>query len=108
MYLKRTTLIALIGLALTSSTAGSASAAANVHPRRDQVIDRLQNQNARIRQERKEGDLTAARAKQLHSEDHAIGAQEQFDAKLNGGHITPAEQKALNQEENAVSKQIGK
>jgi len=28
-------------------------------------------------------------------------------AKLNGGHITPAEQKALNQQENAVSRQIG-
>ena len=28
-------------------------------------------------------------------------------AKLDGGHITAVDQKALNQQENAVSKQIG-
>ena len=28
-------------------------------------------------------------------------------AKMNGGHITKQEQKVLNQQENAVSKQIG-
>jgi hypothetical protein len=28
-------------------------------------------------------------------------------SKLNNGHITPAEQKSLNQQENAVSRQIG-
>jgi len=77
------------------------------HPRRDQVIDRLGNQNGRIKVERKEGELTAAQASRLHSQDRAIFKQEQFDAKLGGGHITKAEQKALNQEENAVSKKIG-
>ena len=108
MNFKKNTITALLGLAIGLSTATAASAATNVGPRRDQVIDRLQNQNKRIHEERKEGDLTAAQAKQLHSEDRAIYKQEQFDAKLNGGHITNAEQKALNQEENAVSKQIGK
>ena len=111
MISKRNTFIALIGLAVGLGAATGASAATNVeknHPRRDQVIDRLQNQNKRIHEERKEGDLTAAQAKKLHSEDRAIRRQEQFDGKLNGGSITKTEQKALNQEENAVSKQIGK
>ena len=111
MNIKKNSLIALIGLAVAFGAATNASAAANAepnHPRRDQVIDRLNNQTNRIRDERKEGDLTASQAKQLHSEDRSIYQQEQFDAKLNGGHITKTEQKALNQEENAVSKQIGK
>ena len=108
MNFKKNTITALLGLAIGLSTATAASAATNVGPRRDQVIDRLQNQNKRIHEERKEGDLTAAQAKKLHSEDRAIRRQEQFDGKLNGGSITKTEQKALNQEENAVSKQIGK
>jgi hypothetical protein len=77
------------------------------HPRRDQVNDRLANQNRRINQERKEGEISKAQANRLHQEDHAIRQEERTMSKLNGGHITPAEQKALNQQENAVSRQIG-
>lgn len=78
------------------------------HPRREQVNNRLKNQNKRIRQERKEGEITRAQAQKLHGEDHAIRQEERTMASTNGGHITKAEQKALNQQENQVSKQIGK
>jgi hypothetical protein len=78
------------------------------HPRREQVNNRLGNQNARIKQERKEGEITKGQAKQLHREDHAIRQEERTMASTNGGHITKAEQKSLNQQENQVSKQIGK
>jgi len=78
------------------------------HPRREQVNERLANQNRRINQERREGELTAKQARALHKEDQAIRKEEQTMAGLNGGHITKAEQQALNQQENAVSKQIGK
>lgn len=78
------------------------------HPRRDQVNDRLARQNARIHEERKEGDLTGKQAAQLHKEDHQIRSEERLMASQNGGHITKQEQKTLNQQENAVSKQIGK
>jgi septal ring factor EnvC (AmiA/AmiB activator) len=78
------------------------------HPRREQVNNRLKNQNRRIRQERKEGEITKSQAQQLHSEDHAIRREERTMASTNGGHVTKAEQKALNQQENQVSKQIGK
>ena len=69
---------------------------------------RLANQNRRIHDERKEGDITAAQAKDLHAEDRGIRAQERFDANENGGHITKAEDRSLNQQENAVSGQIGR
>ena len=78
------------------------------HPRREQVNNRLANQNQRIKTERKDGQINKAQAKQLHSEDHAIRQEERTMASTNGGHITKTEQRALNQQENQVSKQIGK
>ena len=78
------------------------------HPRRDQVNDRLENQNKRIQEEVKEGELTKTQALALHKEDHQIRKEERLMASQHNGHITRAEQKALNQQENAVSKQIGK
>jgi hypothetical protein len=77
------------------------------HPRREQVNDRLQNQNKRINNELNNGEITKGQARQMHQEDHAIRKEERSMAKMNNGHITGAEQKALNQQENAVSRQIG-
>lgn len=78
------------------------------HPRRDQVNDRLANQNRRITDEVKEGDMTKAQARKLRKKDRQIRQAERDMAARNGGHITKSEQKALNQQENQVSKQIGK
>jgi hypothetical protein len=77
------------------------------HPRRTQVNSRLANQNRRIHQERKEGELSASQAAKLHKEDHQIRQEERAMASQNGGHITKLEQKTLNQQENAVNRQIG-
>jgi len=77
------------------------------HPRRDQVNDRLENQNKRITQEVKQGDLSQAQAAALHKDDHMIRQEERDMAKLDQGHITSVDQKALDQQENVVSKQIG-
>jgi hypothetical protein len=78
------------------------------HPRRDQVNDRLANQNRRIDRELKEGEVSKNQARQLHREDHAIRQEERDMAKVNDGHITKGEQKVLNQQENEVSRQIGR
>jgi len=78
------------------------------HPRRDQVNDRLANQNKRIHNEVKEGEMSKAKAAKLHKEDRQIRQEERVMASHDGGHITKADQKSLNQQENAVSKQIGK
>ena len=77
------------------------------HPRREQVNNRLANQNKRIKQERREGEISKAQAQKLHAEDRGIRREERTMARTNGGHITKTEQKALNQQENQVSKQIG-
>jgi hypothetical protein len=78
------------------------------HPRRHEVNKRLNNQNQRIRHERKEGEITKGQAARLHREDRHIRREERRDASQHGGHITRTEQQQLNREENAVSHQIGR
>jgi len=77
------------------------------HPRREEVNQRLANQNRRIHNEVKEGEMSHAQAAQLHRDDRNIRREERDMAAQNGGHITKPEQRVLNQQENAVSKQIG-
>ena len=78
------------------------------HPRRDEVNDRLAVQDKRIHKEVKEGDITKAQAAALHKDDHKIRQEERDMAHMDHGHITKLDQKALNQQENAVSKDLGK
>jgi hypothetical protein len=78
------------------------------HPRRTEVNSRLNNQNRRIHNEVKSGQINKAQAAQLHHEDHNIRREERAMASTNNGHITKTEQRALNQQENQVSGQIGK
>ena len=78
------------------------------HPRRVEVNKRLNNQDKRINKEVKEGEISKTQAANLHKEDRQIRQEEHAMASQNGGHITRQEQKTLNQQENAVSRQIGK
>ena len=103
----RKTVAFTITFALVGSSITAAFAERN-HPRRDQVNDRLSNQNRRINKELKEGEITKQQANQLHREDRAIRQEERTMAKFNNGHITKGEQKTLNRQENAVSGQIGR
>jgi len=95
--------VALFGLA------GSASAAtwAENHPRRAEVNHRLANQNHRINRELRQGEISRRQAHALHAQDRTIRHEERFMAAQNHGHITRAEQRALNQQENGVSREIG-
>ncbi len=77
------------------------------HPRREQVNQRLHNQNKRIHEEVKEGDLTRAQAATLHRDDRKIRQEERDMASQNKGHLTKQEDKTLNQQENQLSKEIG-
>jgi len=104
--------IAALGLGMAVILAGAGGASAETawqrhHPRRVEVNHRLANQNRRIHQERREGEITGAQARELHAQDRGIRAQERFDASHHGGHLTRAEQRRLNREENGVSREIG-
>jgi hypothetical protein len=107
----RNTLVVSIGallVAIGSAARADESNFDKTHPRRAEVNQRLENQNARIHQEVKEGEMSKAKAAQLHKEDRQIRQEERAMASQNGGHITKQEQRTLNQQENAVSRQIGK
>jgi len=111
MSMKRTLIVtALLGVSMAgvATTSFAATQWQKAHPRRTEVNARLANQNRRIHQEVKEGDLTKSQAASLHKDDAQIRQEERDMASQNGGHITKSEQHVLNQQENAVSKQIGK
>jgi len=98
-----------VTIAVASAVAGSASADTTWqknHPRREQVNNRLNNQNKRIHNDVKNGTLTKSQAASLHKDDHQVRQEERDMASQNGGHITKSEQKVLNQQENGISKQI--
>jgi hypothetical protein len=98
----------ILSLGFVAATTQLASAGwAQNHPRRAEVNARLDLQNWRINQEFREGEITAGQAHALHAQDRFIRAEERFDASFNGAHITPAEQRSLNQQENGVSRRIG-
>ncbi|OIR04428.1 hypothetical protein GALL_133590 [mine drainage metagenome] len=110
-HTKYTFVIALSALlfgTLTTNVIAAEGKWAKHHPLRDQVNDRLENQNKRINHEVKEGDLTKEQAGNLRKQDHQIRQEERDMASQNDGHITKQEQKTLNQQENSVSKEIGK
>ena len=99
--------IFLAALLSSSATGVFAGNWATNHPRREQVKDRLQNQNRRINNEVRNGEINKGQAQQLHQDDRAIRQEERTMSSMNNGHITRTEQRALNQQENAVSRQIG-
>ena len=98
--------IALVTLG-SSFTAASATPWQFNHPRRAEVNARLGYQNYRIDRGEASGRISLYRADQLHAEDRTIRYEERAMARFNGGYITPAERRALNQQKNVVSRQIG-
>jgi hypothetical protein len=103
---RRVVLGSLIALAMFSGVSPSfARGWAQQHPRRAEVLGRDNNINNRLNADR--GSLGGNYGR-LKSEDRAIRAQEQADARYNGGYITRGEQHQLNREENHLNNQIGR
>jgi hypothetical protein len=99
-----------MGLAATAQAKGKGnptgapgSKFATEHPRRNEVNKRVDNQRERINEGVKNGKLSEQQAQQLRANDRAIKEQEHAEVRANGGHLTPGEQKQINQEENANS-----
>ena len=97
--------LAAVGLALIAPAPAIANWHSS-HPRRAEVNARLRNLDRRVGQERREGDLTNAQARYMRHEDKSIRQEERDMARYDNGHITKAEKHVLNQQENALSRQI--
>jgi hypothetical protein len=95
-------------VAAVSANASAADRWQNNHPRRVEVNHRMANLNHRISQERRDGQISRAQAWHEHREVHQMRMEERAMARRDNTHLTRADQHALNQQENAVSKQVGK
>ncbi|MGA0599477.1 hypothetical protein ACO2Q3_02085 [Caulobacter sp. KR2-114] len=105
----RNILLAAMGLTMAAGAVSTASAATpwqDHHPRRVEVNHRLNNENHRIRVERREGELSARQAHRLHKADYRIRLEERRMAMRHHGHLTRAEQHRLNRQENRLSHRI--
>jgi len=72
----------------------------------NKVGQRRENQQDRIAQGIKSGQLTAGETAKLENQQKGINKQVAADRKANGGTLTPSEKKQVNHEQNAASKNI--
>src|SRR5258708_2287611 len=72
------------------------------------VAQRKENQQDRIAQGVKSGQLTAGETANLETKEAAINGETKADRAANGGKLTAAEKKQINGQQNQMSKQIYK
>jgi hypothetical protein len=78
------------------------------HPAVNELNQREMNQNKRIYQEYKSGQISGKEAHQLYRNDQRVMNQERKDMAADGGHVTKQESRQLNRELNRNSKRINK
>jgi hypothetical protein len=76
------------------------------HYGNNQVGQRRENQQDRIAQGVKSGQLTAGETAKLENQQKGINQQVKADRSANGGKLTTGEKKQVNKEQNAASKNI--
>ena len=118
--MKRTTLLTIATLALggmlsvpgfaqNPNTQGAGPGVVDPgHPRVNEVNARQQNQQDRIANGVKSGELTPKETVKLEKQQQHIDNQEKRDMAAHNGHLTKAEQNKLNKEQNKASKDIHK
>lgn len=90
-----------------SSSAAPASQAAAPAPKSDPTIgQRKENQQDRIANGVKSGQLTAGETSKLETKEAAINGETKADRAANGGKLTAAEKQQINKQQNQVSKDI--
>jgi hypothetical protein len=76
------------------------------HPRVNEVNTRQQNQQDRIANGMKSGELTPKEAGKLENQQQHIDNKEKKDMAAHNGHLTKGEQAKLNKKQNKASKNI--
>ena len=78
------------------------------HPRVNQVNRREAKQQQRIGNGVKNGKLNSQQAAHLEKREASVQNREQKDMAKHNGHLTKAEQKGINRQQNRISKSIYK
>jgi len=89
----------------TGSSTATPAPAATPAPK-PTVAQRKENQQDRIAQGVKSGQLTAGETANLETKEAAINGETKADRAANGGKLTAAEKKQINKQQNQMSKQI--
>lgn len=101
-----TTLLAQDPSSSQSSPAPSAPAAATEKKADPSIAERKENQQDRIANGVKSGQLTPGETANLEKKEAAINKETSADRAANGGKLTSAEKAQVNRQQNQVSKQI--
>ena len=88
-----------------SSTQGSGTTT-STPAKQPTIAERKENQQDRIANGVKSGQLTAGETAKLENQQKGINQQVKADRAVNGGKLTTGEKKQINKEQNAASKNI--
>jgi hypothetical protein len=78
------------------------------HPRVNEVNQREENQQQRIANGVSSGKLSAQQTSNLEKREASVQNREQKDMAAHNGHLTKAEQRGINRQQNRISKSIYK
>jgi len=93
----------------TTTTSGAGPGVVDPgHPRVNQVNRREAKQQQRIGNGVKSGKLNSQQAAHLEKREASVQNREQKDMAKHNGHLTKAEQKGINRQQNRISKNIYK
>jgi hypothetical protein len=99
-------LLGTVTLAQDTSTPSTTTTPSSTPAPQPTVGQRKENQQDRIAQGVKSGQLTAGETANLETKEAAINGETRADRAANGGKLTPAEKQQINGQQNQLSKQI--
>jgi hypothetical protein len=95
--------------AQTSTTSGAGPGVVDPgHPRVNEVNGREENQQQRIANGVSSGKLNSQQTANLENRETSVQNREKADMAAHNGHLTKAEQKGINRQQNRISKSIAK
>ena len=93
----------------TTTTSGAGPGVVDPgHPRVNEVNQREENQQQRIGNGVSSGKLNSQQTANLENRETSVQNREQKDMAKNNGHLTKAEQRGINRQQNRISKSIAK
>jgi hypothetical protein len=99
--------ISAVAQTTTSTAAGAGPGVVDPgHPRVNQVNRREARQQARIANGVKNGSLSPKETSHLENREARVQAREQKDMAAHNGHLTKAEQRGINRQQNRISRTI--
>ena len=99
-------LTGMVALAQDTSTASTTTTPGSTPAPQPTVRQRQENQQDRIANGVKSGQLTAGETANLETKEAAINGETRADRAANGGKLTAAEKQQINGQQNQLSKQI--